>query len=133
MNIADIHELHYCGKKNGNTGKCPNIATRIVALRNRKDTTSTKEVLQYRCELHATTPTAKKVVVRSTPLDQSQILEETNRFLLGIIGLSIMSSWHAKKALEVKYIKPNTGGVMCQNSRKEWKFVYYKQIYKILP
>jgi len=40
---------------------------------------------------------------------------------------------HTARELRVKYVKPNSGGVMCfQEHSKKWKFVYYHQIESIL-
>ena len=135
MNVANIQKLHYCDKKSGNTGSCAHIATRQARLKNKADRyspTATQE-LQYRCEEHATTPTVNKVVVESNPLDQSYSLTMVNRFLESLIGKSIKSKMHTARQLRVKYVKPNTGGVMCfQEHSKKWKFVYYEQITEVL-
>jgi hypothetical protein len=135
MNIANIQKLHYCDKKSGNTCNCPNIATRQVKLKNKafKDNPSATQEWQYRCEEHATTPTVNKVVVETNPFDQSYSLTKINEFLYSLIGKSIKSKIHTSKQLLVKYVKPNTGGVMCfQEKTKKFKFVYYEQISEVL-
>lgn len=134
-NIANIQKLHYCDKKSGNTCKCANIATRQVKLKNKaqKDSPTAQQEWQYRCEEHATTPTVNKVVVESNPFDQSYSLTMINRFLHSLIEKNIKSKMHTARQLRVKYIKPNTGGVMCfQEHSKKWKFVYYEQITEVL-
>ncbi len=135
MNIANIEKLYYCDKKTGNTCKCSNIATRQVKLKNKaeKDRITAQQEWQYRCEKHAATPTVNKVVVESNPFDQSYSLTKINRFLHSLIGKNIVSKVHTARQLIVKYVKPNSGGVMCfQEHSKKWKFVYYEQISEVL-
>ena len=134
-NIANIQKLHYCDKNIGNICKCGNIATRQVKLKNKaqKDSPTARQEWQYRCEEHITTRTANKVVVESKPFDQSYSLTMINKFLHSLIGKNIVSKVHTARHLRVKYVKPNTGGVMCfQEHSKKWKFVYYEQISKVL-
>ncbi len=134
-NIANIQKLHYCDKKIGNNCKCANIATRQVKLKNKaeKDNPIAQQEWQYRCLGHAATATANKVVVESNPFDQSFSLIMINKFLNSLIGKNIVSKMHTAKQLRVKYVKPNTGGVMCfQEHSKKWKFVYYEQITEVL-
>ena len=135
MNIANIQKLHYCGKKTHGVCKCANIATVRVKLKNRleKENPLAAIELQYRCDEHAKTPTAKKVVVESAPFDQSYSLTKINRFLQSLIGKNIVSKFHTARQLRVKYVKPNTGAVMCfQEHSNKWKFVYYEQISEVL-
>lgn len=135
MNIANIQKLHYCCKKGGDTCKCANIATRQVKLKNKaeRDSSTAKQEWQYRCEKHATTPTVNKVVVESNPIDQSYFLQKINQYLNSLIGKNIKSKMHTARQLRVKYVKPNTGGVMCfQEHSNKWKFVYYEQITEVL-
>ena len=135
MNIAKIQKLNYCDKKSGNTCKCANIATRQVKLKNKadKDNLTATQEWQYRCEEHSTTPTVNKVVVDSSPLDQSYSLTKINKFLHSLIEKNIKSKMHTAIQFKVKYVKPNTGGVMCfQEHSKKWKFVYYDQISDVL-
>lgn len=134
-NIANIQKLHYCDKKSGNTCKCANIATRQVKLKNKaqKDNPTAQQEWQYRCEKHATTPTVNKVVVESNPFDQSYSLTMISKFLHSLIGKNIVSKMHTARQLRVKYVKPNTGGVMCfQEHSNKWKFVYYEQITEVM-
>jgi hypothetical protein len=134
-NIANIQKLKYCDKKSGSSCKCANIATRQVKLKNKfeNDSLNSHQEWQYRCEQHANTPTAGKVVFESKPLDQGYSLTKINRFLTSIIGKNIKSIAHTARELRVKYVKPNTGGVMCfQEHSKKWKFVYYQQISEVL-
>lgn len=134
-NIANIQKLHYCDKKCSNRSKCANIATHQVKLKNKanKDNPSAHQEWQYRCTEHAMTPTVNKVVVDINTFDQSYALTMINTFLLSLIDKNIKSKVHTARQLRVKYIKPNTGGVMCfQEHSKQWKFVYYDQIIEIL-
>jgi len=134
-NIANIQKLYYCDKKSGNTCKCSNIATRQVKLRRKseKDKLTASQELQHRCEEHANTSTVNKVVVESTPLDQSYSITMINRFLNTLIGKNIVSKMHTARQLRVKYVKPEKGGVMCfQEHSNKWKFVYYEQIESVL-
>jgi hypothetical protein len=135
MNIANIQKLHYCDKKSSNTCTCSNLATRKIKLKNKseKDNPLANEKWYYRCEEHALTPTSNKVVVDNVLFDQSQALMQTNQFLNTLIEKNIKSRVHTTKQLLVKYVKPNTGGVMCfQERSRKWKFVYYEQINEIL-
>jgi len=134
-NIANIQKIKYCDKKSGSSCKCANIATRQVKLKNKfeNDSPTARQEWQYRCEEHATTPTVNKVVVESNPFDQGYSLTMINRFLTSIIGKNIKSNAHTARELRVKYVKPNTGGVMCfQEYSNKWKFVYYEQISEVL-
>lgn len=134
-NLANTQKLFYCDKKSGNTCKCANIASRKIILKKKgeENNITTKQVHGYRCEKHALTSTVNKSVVESLPFDQSYSLSKINDFLKGLIGKNIVSSIHTARQLRVKYVKPNTGGVMCfQEHSKKWKFVYYEQIIKIL-
>ena len=134
-NLANIQKLHYCDKKSGNTCKCANIATFRVKLKNKslKENITAPQEWQYRCEKHATTETANKVVVESISFDQSYSLTKINEFLNSLIGKNIKSKMHTANQLRVRYLKPNTGGIMCfQEFSNKWKFVYYEQICEIL-
>ena len=72
--------------------------------------------------------------MKSKPFDQSYILTKISQYLTTLIGKNIVSKMHTARQLRVKYIKPNTGGVMCfQEHSKKWKFVYYEQITEVLP
>jgi hypothetical protein len=135
MNLPNIQQLHYCQKKTGHTGTCSNIATRQVKLKTKKNKESpTAETeWQYRCEEHALTATSGKCVIESNLLDQSYALTKINEYLKTLIGKNIISKWHNVRELRVKYLKPNTGGVMCfEEYSKQWKFVYYNQITEVL-
>ena len=71
--------------------------------------------------------------VREYALGQSYSLTKINEFLHSLIGKNIVSKMHTARQLKVKYIKPNTGGIMCfQEHSKKWKFVYYNQIKDVL-
>ena len=124
-----------CDKKSSNICKCAGIATRMVLLKSKalKDNPTSTLQLRYRCEEHAISSTAKKVVVESTPFDQSNKLVQINAYLHSLIGKNIRSNAHTAKELRVKYVKPNTGGVMCfQEHSNKWKFVYSEQITAVL-
>lgn len=129
MSLKNMTKLHYCNKKCSNTATCANIATRQVKLVD----SSEKVECQYRCEKHATTPTVNKKVLEVNLFDQNHLLMEINKVLNTLIGKNIKSKMHTARELRVKYVKPNTGGVMCfQEHSKKWKFVYYNQIVSIL-
>ena len=135
MNIANLPILYYCDKKTGHSCKCSGIATRRIRLKNRheKDMPNAVSEWGYRCEEHAITPTAKRVVVESIPYNQWHIVTEINLFLSILVGKNIQSKIHRYQHLRVKYVKPNTGGVMCfQEKTNKWKFVYYNQISTVL-
>lgn len=135
MNIANIQKLHYCGKKTGSSASCSNIATRQVTLKNRseRDSVTAKQKHDYRCKKHANTPTQGRVVVESRPFDQSYSLTMINEYLRALIDKNIVSRAHTARQLRVKYVKPNSGGVMCfQEHSEQWKFVYYEQISEVL-
>ena len=134
-NLANIQKLHYCGKKLGNMCTCSNIATRQVKLRKKSeiDKITAEQEWQYRCEEHAKTPTVNKSVFESNEFDQSYALTKINIFLNSLIGKNIVSKAHTARQLNVRYVKLNTGGVMCyQEHSKQWKFVYYHQIESVL-
>ena len=135
MNIANIQKLYYCDKKSGNRCKCASIATRQIKMKKKGEEhklTATQE-LGHRCEEHATTPTVNKVVFESNPFDQGYSLTKISQFLHSLIEKNIVSKIHTARQLRVKYVKPNTGGVMCfQEHSKKWKFVYYDQIIHVL-
>lgn len=129
-NLANVQKLHYCDKKSGNSCKCSNIATRQITLKRKGDQTLVAtQWNEYRCEEHANTGTVNKIVVESLPFDQSFALTRISQFLHSLIGKNISSNFHTAKQLRVKYVKPNTGGIMCfQEYSNQWKFVYYHQI-----
>ena len=134
-NFGNIQKLHYCDKKSGNTSKCAEIATRQITMKRKDevDVLTAKQEHGYRCEDHALTGTVNKKVVESLPFDQSFALTKIVKYLQSLIGENIVSKMHTAKQLRVKYVKPNTGGVMCfQEHSKKWKFVYYEQITKVL-
>jgi len=133
-NLANIQKLHYCDKKIGNSCKCANIATRQITMKSKEDQSlSATQTHGYRCEEHAITGTVNKIVTESLPFDQSFALTKISQFLHSLIGKNISSKFHTAKQLRVKFVKPNTGGVMCfQEFSKKWKFVYYEQITDVL-
>lgn len=133
-NLANIQKLHYCDKKSGNRCTCANIATRQIKTKKKGDESSLNYKFGYRCEEHANTSTVNSVVVESLPFDQSYSLTKISQYLTTLIGKNIVSKMHTARQLRVKYIKPNTGGIMCfQEHSKKWKFVYYEQITEVLP
>lgn len=133
-NIVNIQTLHYCNKKTSYTGTCRNIATRQIETKRKKDNTANAiQTGGYRCEEHAMSGTANMVVVKSLPFDQSFALTKISQYLHSIVNKNIISKFHTAKQLRVKYVKLNTGGVMCfQEYSKQWKFVYYHQIEKVI-
>lgn len=133
--IESLPKLHYCDKKLGDTCTCANIATRQISMKSKKDFNrlSADQEYGYRCEEHYNTGTVNKSVYQSLPFDQSFALTKISQFLNSIIGKNIVSKVHTAKSLKVKFIKPNTGGVMCfQEQSKQWKFVYYHQISEVI-
>lgn len=134
-NIANIQKLYYCDKKIGNRCKCSNIATLQIKMKKKGEESilSANQEHGYRCEKHANTGTVNKSVVESIPFDQSFALTKISQFLHSLIGKNISSNYHTAKQLRVKFVKPNTGGIMCfQEYSKKWKFVYYEQITEVL-
>lgn len=133
-NIANLPKLYYCGKKTG-FGTCSNLAAFKVNLVKRKDkqNSSAKIKQDYRCKEHKTTKTANLLVIDSIIFNQDDNLTEVNKFLHTLINKNIVSKVHTAKMLRVKYVKFDKAGVMCfQEHPKQWKFVYYDQITKIL-
>lgn len=128
----EIQKPIYCGCKLGNKSKCGNIAVFIVDLCKKGIEPKSNQINKsYRCDSHKLKGTVSTKVIDHKPFDQSLVLLEINRSLIGLVGKKIKSSFHTAKYLQVKYVKDN--GIMCyQPLSNKWKYVYPEQIDYVL-
>lgn len=96
---------------------------KIYLAKNKKQ----NKFIIYTCEKHKP-KNDKNHITGIVPFDQIKKLWEVNRYLLQFIGKEIRST-QEYNILQARYIKPNTGGIMCYcEKKKSWCFVYHYQI-----